>query len=174
MNIRKLSTVVSALLILAALVLAGCRIKYSFNGASIDPNAKTFSVSYFNNNAAMVAPILSPTLTDALIDRLARQTKLTQKTNGPGDLAFEGEITSYVSQPSAITGNEQAARNRLTIRVRVKFTNALQPQFNYDKTFQQFAEYDVATPLQDAESTLIPTIVDMLVEDIFNAAVANW
>lgn len=174
MNIRNFSIITSALLILTALVFTGCRIKYSFNGASIDPNAKTFSVSYFPNNASMVAPILSSSLTDALTDRLAKQTKLVQKTDGPGDLAFEGEITGYVSQPSAITGNEQAARNRLTIRIKVKFTNALQPQYNYDKTFQQFAEYDVATPLQDAESTLIPTIVDMLVEDVFNAAVANW
>lgn len=176
MNIRKISIWASASLVLTAIILTGCRIKYSFNGASIDPNAKTFSVAYFPNNASMVAPVLSSTLTDALVDRLAKQTRLVEKKDGPGDLAFEGEITGYVSQPAVITGNEETptARNRLTIRIRVKFTNALQPQYNYDRSFQQFAEYPVTTALQDAENSLIPEIVDMLVEDVFNAAVANW
>ncbi len=174
MNIRKSLLWASALLVLTAAVLTGCRIKYSFSGASIDPNAKTFSVAYFPNNASMVAPILSSAMTDGLKERFARQTRLKEKTDGPGDLAFEGEIVGYVSQPSAITGDEQAAKNRLTIRVKVKFTNTLQPQLNYEKTFQQFAEYDVTRSLQDAESELIPLIVEMIVDDIFNAAVANW
>lgn len=174
MNIRKLSHVASICLVLTTIILTGCRIKYSFSGASINPNAKTFSVTYFPNNASMVAPVLSSTLTDALKEKLAKQTRLTEKTDGPGDLAFEGEIIGYTSTPSAVTGNEQAAKNKLTIRVKVKFTNALDPQFSYEKTFQQFAEYDVSIPLQDAETTLIPEIVEMLVEDIFNGAVANW
>ncbi len=176
MNIRKFTIITSAMLLLTAIVVTGCRIKYSFNGASINPNAKTFSVAYFPNNASMVAPVLSSTLTDALKDRFAKQTRLTEKTDGPGDLAFEGEIIGYVSQPAAITSNEDAptAKNRLTIRVKVKFTNALDPQYNFEKTFQQFSEYPTTTYLQDAEPELIPEIVEMLVEDIFNAAVANW
>ena len=162
------------LLTLFIVVLTGCRIHYSFNGASIDPNAKTFSVAYFPNNAAMVAPTLSPTLTDALKERLTRQTRLVESTDGPGDLAFEGEITGYTSTPAAITGNEQAVTNRLTIRVKVKFTNALQPEYNFEKTFQQFSEYPTSQALMSAEPTLIPEIVDMLVDDIFNAATSNW
>ena len=175
MNFKKkcwVSLMMSALLI-GGVVLPGCTIKYSLSGASIPANAKTFSVAYFPNNAPMVAPILSSTFTDALQDRFVRQTRLSQVSEG-GDLSFEGEIIGYTSTPAAISGDEYAVKNRLTITVKVRFTNALKPEDNFDKTFSQGLEYDSNVLLQTAEQTLIPEIVDMLVEDIFNAAVSNW
>ena len=155
------------------LLSAGCTIKYSFSGASIPDAAKTFSVAYFPNNAQMVAPVLSQTMTDALVERMERQTKLSQITEG-GDLAFEGEITGYDSRPSSVSGDEYTVENRLTITVRVRFTSVLEPQWNYSKSFSSYLSYPTSTPLQEAENSLIPEIVDDLVTQIFNAAVANW
>ena len=70
-----------AITALCAALLTGCgvAIKYSLSGASIPPDARTFSVAYFPNNATMVAPILSSTLTDALVDMFTRRTRLMQK-----------------------------------------------------------------------------------------------
>lgn len=121
----------------------------------------------------MVAPILSSSLTDALQDRFARQTKLNQVREG-GDLIFEGEITNYTSTAGSISGQEVAVMNNLTISVRVRFTNSVQPEFNYDKTFTASQQYNSNKLLQEVEPTLIPELVEQLVEDIFNAAVANW
>jgi len=163
-----------ALVIIAALVsLSGCSIKYSFSGASIPPNAKTVSIAYFPNNAPMVAPILSSTLTEALKDRFSRQTNLLE-VNENGDLAFEGEITNYTSTTASVSSQEAAVLNRLTITVRVRFTNAIEPQYNFNKSFSAFADYDSNILLQEVEGTLIPEIVEQLVDDIFNAAVSNW
>ncbi len=174
MNFRTLvrSAIITTLLCVATLAV-GCTVKYSFSGASIPIEAKTVSIPYFPNNAPMVAPTLSSTLTDALQDKFARQTKLQLVPTG-GDLAFEGEITNYTSTPAAITANETAAMNRLTITVKVKFTNIYEPQFNYNKSFSSFVEYDANQLLQDVQDSLITDIVDLLVQDIFNAAVANW
>lgn len=147
--------------------------KYSFNGANIPVDAQTFSVAYFPNNAQMVAPVLSQTLTDAMIERMERQTRLTQVTE-EGDLRFEGEIVGYDSRPASVSGDEYTTMNRLTITVRVRFTNELEPQYNYSKSFSSYGEYSTQTPLQEAENTLIPEITDDLVTQIFNAAVANW
>ena len=158
---------------MCCLALTGCTVKYSLSGASIPLEAKTVSIAYFPNNAAMVAPILSPTLTDALQDRFARQTRL-QLVSENGDLAFEGEILNYTSVPTAISGNETAALNRLTITVRVKFNNVYQPEFNYNRSFQAFADYDANSLLQDVQNQLIEDIVKQLVDDIFNEAVSNW
>jgi hypothetical protein len=156
-----------------ALVFAGCTIKYSFNGANIPAAAQTFSVAYFPNNAQMVAPILSQTITDALVERMERQTRLVQVNDG-GDLTFEGEITGYDSRPSSVSADEYTMKNRLTITVRVRYTSVLEPENNYSKSFSSYLEYDTSTPLQEAEVSLIPDIVDELVTQIFNAAVANW
>ena len=98
--------IICCALLLAALVTAGCgvTIKYSLSGASIPPDAKTFSVAYFPNNAPMVEPILSTTLTDALIDKFTRQTRLAQVDEG-GDFAFEGEITGYSSTTASVASD---------------------------------------------------------------------
>ena len=90
-NIKKL-----ILLIPCTLLFAGCKVTYSFSGASISPEVKTVSIPRFPNNALLVAPILSSTLTEALQDRFSRQTRLTLVPEG-GDLNFEGEITNYTS-----------------------------------------------------------------------------
>ncbi len=162
-----------ALLALVMGATSGCTVKYSFSGASIPLEAKTVSVPYFPNNAPMVAPTLSSTITEALQDKFARQTKL-QLVDSGGDLAFEGEISNYTSTPAAITSAETAAMNRLTITVKVKFTNVYEPQNNYNKSFSAFAEYDANQLLQDIQDQLITEICEQLVQDIFNAAVANW
>ncbi len=156
-----------------AALVSGCTVKYSFSGASIPLDAKTVSVPYFPNNAPMVAPSLSATLTEQLQDKFARQTKL-QLVDVGGDLAFEGEITNYTSTPSSVTAAETAAMNRLTITVKVKFTNIYEPHNNYNKSFSAFAEYDATSLLQDVQDGLITEICEQLVQDIFNAAVANW
>lgn len=154
-------------------VAVACTVKYSLSGASISPLAKTVSIAYFNNNASMVSPSLSATFTDALKERFQRQTRLTQINEG-GDLSFEGEITNYSSVPSQISGAEYTVKNRLTITVMVRFTNSIEPQYNFSRAFSAFADYDTNILLQDAEPTLIPEIVEKLINDIFNAAVSNW
>ena len=161
---------------LAALVVcSGCgvAIKYSLSGASIPPDAKTFSVAYFPNNATRVSPSLSPTLTDALVDIFSRRTRLQQVEEG-GDFAFEGEITNYTSVTAAVSSDDYAQLNRLTITVNVRFTNALDESMSFKKSFSAYEDYDSTQLLTEVEGTLIPEIVDKLVTDIFMASASNW
>jgi hypothetical protein len=151
----------------------GCSVSYSFSGASIPVEAKTYSVAFFRNNASLVEPTLSQILTDALKNKMTNQTRLAQVDRN-GDLAFEGAITNYVpSQPSAISG-ETAAMNRMTITVSVKFSNAIEPSQNFEKTFTQYEQYDSQADLMSIQNSLMSAVVELLVEDIFNQAVVNW
>jgi hypothetical protein len=140
----------------------GCTVSYSFSGASIPVEAKTYSVAFFRNNATLVEPTLSQTLTDALKNKMTNQTRLVQVDRN-GDLVFEGAISG-----------ETAVLNRMTITVSVKFSNAIEPTQNFEKTFSQYTEYDSQTDLMSVQSSLITTVVELLVEDIFNQAVVNW
>ena len=166
----------SILYIILSVLLSGCTVKYSLSGASIPPDAKTFSVAYFPNNAPMVAPILSSTLTDALVDKFSRSTRLQQVEDG-GDFAFEGEITGYASTTASVSSNDYALQNRLTIRVRVRFTNAVDETMSFPsggREFTAYADYDSSRLLTEVEGELITQIVDQLVDDIFQAAASNW
>lgn len=157
----------------AMMLMVGCTVKYSLSGASIPPDAKTFSVAYFPNNAPMVAPILSATLTDELTQRFATRTSLVQVEEG-GDFAFEGDIVGYSSTTSSVSSGEYALQNRLTITVKVKFTNAIDDKMSFNKTFSSYADYDSTKLLNEVESELIPQIVEQIVTDIFQAAASNW
>ena len=155
------------------LYLTSCRVSYSFTGASISPNVKTVSISYFTNNAGLVVPTLSRTVTDGLRDYFTSQTNLVQVERG-GDLILEGSITGYAVQPVAIQGNETAAMNRLTVTVNVKFTNKTDTKQNWESTFSRYQDYSSSLNLQSVQDGLIKDITGELVQDIFNKAVVNW
>ena len=158
--------------IFSSISLAACGI-YSFTGASISADIETVSVDYFQNNASMVQPTLSNIMTEGLKDQFISQTNLSL-TDAIGDLQFEGEITGYVVKPIAIQANETAAQNRLTISVKVTFTNNLDENQNYSQSFSHYADFDSSQDLSSIETELIDQIVEVLSENIFNKAVANW
>ncbi len=91
-----------------------------------------------------------------------------------GDVEFSGEITRYETRPTAITSDETAARNRLTIAVRVIYTNFIEPELDYDTSFSRYEDYDASLNLTDVEDELIELIVENLIEDIFNRAFVSW
>jgi hypothetical protein len=155
------------------IVASGCKVSYSFSGASISAKVKTISIQYFQNRASLVQPGLSQTLTDALIDKCKAQTSKSI-VNGTGDVNFEGEITDYSSKPLTVGADFKAAMNRFTIGVKVKFTNSVEPELNYEQTFSRYEDYDSNLDLSSVEQDLASKIVGLLVEDIFNAAFANW
>jgi hypothetical protein len=165
--------------ILAGLVLAGvlllpsCKVTYSFSGVNISPEVATYSVDYFPNRAPIVQAQLSQLFTDALMDKIQSNTSLDLSTDG-GDVHFSGEITGYDTRPTAITGDEVAARNRLTITVRVRYTNAIEPELDYDTSFSRYEDYDATLNLSDVENVLIEQILEYLIEDIFNRAFVSW
>ena len=156
-----------------ALLLGGCSVKYSFTGASISPDVKTVSIASFPNVASLVNPTLAASFTEALKEKFVTQTSLSLQNFG-GDLEFAGEITTYDVAPVAIQGNETAALNRLTIAVHVKFVNLRDDKANFDRSFSAYEDYSANRPFSDVEGELVATIQEKLVEDIFNAAVANW
>jgi len=154
-----------------ALLCQGCGI-YSFSGASIPSEARTVSVAYFPNHAQLVNPSLSNNLTNALRDAMTNQTTLDVVETG-GDIAFEGEITDYKTSPVAITG-QTAAMNRLTVTVKVRFSNRLDETKDFEQSFSRYEDYPSDQDLNSVQETLTSTIIDQLVEDIFNKALVNW
>lgn len=178
-RIRKItgSSVRTSLLILLVLVTSqGCKVNYSFTGASISPAVKTVSIANMPNNAGLVVPTLSRTITEALRDYFTSQTNLVLVDRN-GDLNLEGTITQYAVQPVAIQGNETAAMNRLTITVNIKFSNKTAPNDpaqNWESTFSRYQDYSSSFNLVTVQDGLISEITSQMVQDIFNKAVVNW
>lgn len=172
MNIRRAAAIVTA----AVAILfetASCGI-YSFSGTSIQPDVRTITINYFEYKALQVNPTLSNDLTEALRQRFRQMTSLEQ-VDQEGDLEITGEITGYSVSASSVTAQEVAAQNRLTVTVRVSFMNRKYPEDDFEgSTFSGYADFDSSQSLDAVQSTLCEEIVDKLVEDIFNATVAQW
>lgn len=162
-------------LVLAALTLSVCSCGiYSFSGTSIQPDVNTITIGYFEYRALKVNPSLSNELTEAIRTRFRRMTRLEQ-VDTDGDLGITGEVTGYTVAASAVAAGDVASKNRLTITVKVNFTNRKYPEDNFeDKNFSGYADYDSTLSLDAVEAGLTTEIVDKLVEDIFNATVAQW
>lgn len=160
------------LILFACLIFSSCK-NYSFTGASIAPEIKTVSIAFFPNRAAIVQPSLSQSFTEKLRDKFVSQTNLNL-VQAEGDLRFEGSIQDYQAMPAAIQGNDNAALNRLTISVNVKFTNTKDSKHDFDRNFSRYADYDSKLSLTSVEQELISQINSQLVDDIFNQAIINW
>ena len=167
----RLKAKIAVMVLALTLVCQGCGI-YSFSGASIPAEAKTVSVAYFPNHAQLVNPMLSNNLTNALRDAMTNQTTLDMVEAG-GDIAFEGEITDYRTSPVAITG-QTAAMNRLTITVNVRFVNLYDDSKNFESKFTHYEDYPSDQDLNSVQESLTGTIIEALVEDVFNKALVNW
>ncbi len=88
-------------MVISTLILyQGCKISYSFSGASLSPDVETVSVQYFQNRASIVQTGLSQFLTDELIDKCKAQTSLNV-VNDLGDVEFlKREIVDYNTRPT--------------------------------------------------------------------------
>lgn len=167
----KKSILISLLLML---LLAGCHIKYSLNGASIDyTKIKTVSITDFQNLAPTVYPPLAQRFTEDLKDRFQRQTRLRDiPTNG--DLSIEGEIVGYDLSAEAVQENAFAAKTRLTLRINVRFTNKVNEEENFEREFTSFGTFDSSQMFVDVQDQLCEELTKDIINQIFNATVENW
>jgi hypothetical protein len=153
-------------------ILTGCGF-YSHTGASVPPNAKTFSVEYINNVASIVMPSLSQVLTEKLKSRFINETtlKLTQQD---GDVRFSGKILNYSTSPVAVQGNQQNAVNRLTVTIEITYQNTKDETKNFTQQFSNFVDYPASENFSAVEIDLVNKVTDILVQDVFNKAFINW
>ena len=157
-----------------ALCATSCSISFKMNGANINyQTTHSISIADFPNNAAMVNPSLSTNLTEGIRDLYQRQTRLEVLRKG-GDLELEGEIVGYDITQGAISTDSYATESKLTIRVTVHFTNNVNPEESFDKTYTVYQTFDASRLLTDVQDELCQAMISDLAENIYNDTVAKW
>jgi len=173
-TLRHILNRIAIVVTLAAIAVPSCRISYKFNGAALDYTVyHTIHVSEFPIRAALVYPPLQQTFENELLDYITRNTRL-QTTDGSSDLALEGEITGYSLSPQAVTEDAYASKTRLTITVRIKYTDTKNDKNDVDQTFSAYRDFDSSEMLTDVQDELCQQISKELVELIYNATLGNW
>lgn len=161
-------------LVTMLVILASCTIQYKFNGASINYNeVKTISIENFANRALFQWGPMESMFNLSLTDIYARQTKLKQVSRN-GDLSLKGEITAYDQLNKSVSSDGFSAMMQLKMTVKVMFENATNHSEDFEKTFSATREFDASQQLNDVQEELVQQMIDEIVEQIFNATVANW
>jgi len=154
--------------------MTSCLISYKFNGSSIDyTKTRTISISDFPNTAELVYPPLSQQFSETLRDIYIRQTRLQQIKKG-GDLHLEGEIVGYQLTPMAISADSYSSQTKLTMTIKVRFSNNKNPQDDFEKTYSAFQNFDSSKMLTDVQDELAKTMISEIVDNIYNDTVAKW
>ena len=161
--------------LLAGGALYSCSISYSFKNKSVIDYTKVSSISIkdFPNLASHVYAPLAQQFTEALRDKYTRQTKLRVVREG-GDLDLEGEIAGYNFASMAVTDGAYASQTRLTVSIRVRYTNNTNPDDFLEQTFSAYQEFPNTSLIDQVQDELCRLIIEEIVDAIFNETVAKW
>ena len=163
------------LTVIAVLLLfSSCSISFKLNGANINyQTTHSISIADFPNNAPMVNPTLSNNMSEAIRDLFQRQTRLQILRKG-GDLELEGSIVGYDLSQGAISVDSYASESKLTIRVKVHFTNNVNPEDSFEKEYSAYQTFDASQMLSDVQDELCSIIIKEIADNIYNDTVAKW
>lgn len=176
-NTTKMKTPYIYIMLVSAtvLMLVSCAFKgYKFNGASIDyTKTKTIQINDFPIRSSYVWGPMGPLFNNALKDEFANHTRLIQvKRNG--DMKIEGEITQYSQRNKSVSSEGYSAQVELTMTVNVRFTNNANHKEDFERQFSASQTYESTQNLNSVQEELVTQMSKDLVEQIFNATVANW
>ena len=163
-------------MLVAMTLLVSCSISYQFNGSSIDyTKVKSITIENFaNRSVGFVWGPMESMFNTALQDIFTQQTRL-QMTKRGGDLQLSGEITNYDAYNKGVGADGYSTMAELRMTVRVTFTNASNPQENFEaRQFSSSREYDASQQLASVQDELVNQMIKDIVDQIFNATVANW
>jgi hypothetical protein len=163
-----------ALLLAAMLWLPGCAY-YSFTGATIPEHIRTVAIPLVDDRAPGSPPDLDQALTNLLIDRFVRQTRLALETDEAGaDALLAVRLDRYSVDPVAVTGQEVAALNRVTVAVSVRYLDRREDRERLARSFSASAEYDPLAAGLEGESLAAEQALRRIADDVFNAATSEW
>jgi len=158
---------------LCVILLQSCTVKFNLTGGNVDPRLQTLAVEQFGNEAQIVVPFLAQEVTNQLQDRFLSQSRLSL-TSGDADIIISGSVTSYTISPVAITGDNQAAQNRLTIGLKVSYENTVDENDSWEQTFSNFVDFNRDRNFSSIERDLVDEILEQMTQDVFNRSIGKW
>lgn len=155
-------------------LLTACTISYKFTGSSINyDKVKTISIDKFPVRSAYVWAPMEAMFYNDLTDAYARKTKLRVLKRG-GDLQLAGEIVEYSQTNKSVAADGYSAQTQLKITVNVRFVNNTNHEEDFEQKFSATADYDSRLQLSAVQDELVSQIFKDIIDQIFNATVANW
>lgn len=160
------------LLLFFSIYMQSCKV-YSFTGANIPDDIKTFNVELFQNRANNGPASLPQSITDQM--KLKFQTEANLRSvSGESDIQFKGTITAFTYTNEAAVAGATSGLNKLSISIQIECINNRNEKDNFTETFSRYAQFPAAQDIPSVENQLIAEINRQLVDDVFQRAFVKW
>lgn len=168
------STVWGAALLLFTLSTFGCAY-YGFSGANIPSHLETIAIPIAEDNTSNPVPTLDRDLTNRLTDQFVSRTGFSLENNEPdADAVLTARIRRYSNQPTGVSGDERATRNRVQIDVDIRYYDQVRDSTMLSQTFTGSENYDPNQSGLNGERQAAQVAIERVAEDIFTSATSNW
>jgi hypothetical protein len=162
--------------VVVSLLLLPCCAYYSFTGATIPAHLNTIAIPLVEDNSISTVTSLDEQLTQLLVGRFVNQTRLSlEPSEDAADAVLLVTISRYQNQPTSVTGDERATRNRVTISVTARYMDQVEDREILSSSFSGFDEYDPFGELGlEGENVAAARALEIIADDIFTRATSNW
>lgn len=158
--------------------LSACKLSSSFQpGTVANLTASSILIPLAENQAAQGPTNLSIDFTEKMRDYYQSNSKLIVNSSKASDLELYITISDFFARQvqNTSTSGGTATQMELVVSVKVKYVdnenaaNSIETQ-----VFPQKLLYSADLTLDQAQVKILPDILDLLAQDIFNATIAKW
>ena len=167
--------IILGLAIACIIVPTACTISYGLTpkGGIDYSKVKTVSFDKFPIRSAYVWAPMEAMFYNEMVDQFSSKTKLkVQKRNG--DLDLQGEIVEYSQTNKSVAADGYSAQTQLKMTVNVRYTNNSNHKEDFEQRFSATTVYDSSQSLSSVQEDLVQEMIEDIVDQIFNATIANW
>lgn len=148
---------------------------YGFSGATIPSHLETIAIPIAEDNTSSPVPTLDRDLTNLLTEQFVDRTSLSlENSEADADAVLSARIRGYSNQPTGVSGDERATRNRVQIDVQIRYQDQVNDSTMVNQTFSGSENYDPNESGLNGERQAARIAIEQVAEDIFTTATSNW
>lgn len=161
------------LAVVTFLATISCGKFYDFKGISIPAEVNTFIVEPFIFLDAQCQAGLEVTVSEKLRAVIRNQSRLVNDEENP-DVTFSGQVASCKTTYVAPTEGSTTSLNRFEISIKVEYQNNNDEEDKWSKNYSAFQDFDSNGDFQTLQDGLIETILNDIIDRVFNDSFTNW
>jgi len=160
-------------LVLSVCLATGCGKFYDFKGISIPAEVNTFVVEPFVFLDAQCQAGMEVIVSEKLRAVIRNQSRLVNNEEDP-DISFSGQVSSCSTTYVAPTEGSTTSLNRYEISIKVIYQNNRDEEDKWSKNYSAFQDFDSNGDFQSLQDDLIETILNDIIDRVFNDSFTNW
>lgn len=147
---------------------------YGFRGNNPPPGINSIAVPTFKDVSGFSAPDLAESFTQQLKSKITSDNTFRVADKNIADAVLNCSITGVRDEALVVSSGETVTRRKITITVKVDFENLKKQKKIWEKTFENFGEYESSDNSFSQRTTGLVIATERITEDIVNDLTSNW